>query len=225
MRVVCLDLDDTLYKEIDYLKSAYREIAAYAADFCRGCSDAPLILAAKAYEEMLRAYVNGGNAFERLNDFLGLNLPISDYLQMYREHKPDIHLSDDTIMFLDGLKASGCVVGLITDGRSVQQRHKMEALGLYRWIDDENIVISEDFGSEKPCLANYEFFIKRYPECKDFIYIGDNPKKDFIAPNALGWTTICLKDDGRNVHKQDFASVNKGAMPTRIVDRLGLSKK
>lgn len=44
MKVVCFDLDDTLYKEIDYLKSAYREIASYAADYCRGCSDSPIIL-------------------------------------------------------------------------------------------------------------------------------------------------------------------------------------
>ena len=27
--VICFDLDDTLYKEIDYLKSAYKEIAVW----------------------------------------------------------------------------------------------------------------------------------------------------------------------------------------------------
>ncbi len=37
MKVVCFDLDDTHYKEIDYLKSACKEIASYAADYCRGC--------------------------------------------------------------------------------------------------------------------------------------------------------------------------------------------
>lgn len=37
MRVVCFDLDDTLYKEIDYMKSACKEIASCAADYCRGC--------------------------------------------------------------------------------------------------------------------------------------------------------------------------------------------
>ena len=38
MRVICFDLDDTLYKEIDYLKSAYREIAGYTTEYCHGCS-------------------------------------------------------------------------------------------------------------------------------------------------------------------------------------------
>ena len=218
MKVVCFDLDDTLYKEIDYLKSAYREIASYAADYCRGCSDSPIILSVKAYEAMLLAYKEGQNAFERLNAFLGINLPISQYLQIYRMHKPNIRLSESVVSVLNLLKSSECIIGLITDGRSVQQRNKMEALGLNRWIMDEDIVISEEFGSEKPTSANYEYFMKRYPECDEFIYIGDNLKKDFIAPNALRWLTVCLKDDGRNIHKQDFTSVSTKAMPKIIID-------
>lgn len=218
MKVVCFDLDDTLYKEIDYLKSAYREIASYAADYCRGCSDSPIILSVKAYEAMLLAYKEGQNAFERLNAFLGINLPISQYLQIYRMHKPNIRLSESVVSVLNLLKSSECIIGLITDGRSVQQRNKMEALGLNRWIMDEDIVISEEFGSEKPTSANYEYFMKRYPECDEFIYIGDNLKKDFIAPNALRWLTVCLKDDGRNIHKQDFTSVSTKAMPKIIIE-------
>ena len=31
-KVVCLDLDDTLYKEIDFLKSAYRHIASLVSN-------------------------------------------------------------------------------------------------------------------------------------------------------------------------------------------------
>ena len=26
-----------------------------------------------------------------------------------------------------------------------------------------------------------------------------------ITPNKLGWKTICLLDDGRNIHRQDFS--------------------
>ena len=219
MTVVCFDLDDTLYKEVDYLKSAYREIAQYAAEHCFGCPDSPMILGMKVYRVMLEAYADGMNAFESLNEFLGLNIPINDYLQIYREHKPHISLSDDVESTLNALKASGCIIGLITDGRSLQQRNKIEALGLNRWIADEDIVISEEFGSEKPAFANYEYFMKRYPECMDFMYVGDNPKKDFIAPNALGWTTICLKDGG-SIHKQNFTSIAYNAKPKVIIENL-----
>ena len=41
-QVLIFDLDDTLYKEIDYLTSAYREIARYAAAHCPVDMDSPL---------------------------------------------------------------------------------------------------------------------------------------------------------------------------------------
>lgn len=217
MRVICFDLDDTLYKEIDYLKSAYREIAEYAAGQCTGCSDSVNILTIKAYNRMLDAYREGLNAFEELNRFLGFELPVSDYLYIYRNHKPKIALSEDVVKTLDALEAEDIRLGLITDGRSVQQRNKIETLGLGRWIENEDIVISEEFGSEKPALANYEFFMKRYPECHDFTFVGDNLKKDFVAPNALGWMTVCLKDDGRNIHRQEFSTVKEEAMARRVI--------
>lgn len=220
MKVICFDLDDTLCKEIDYLKSAYREIAEYAAEHCRGCSDPVSVLAHKAYDVILVAYQEGQNAFDVLNSFLGLNLPIADYLFIYRNHKPKIALCEDVVRTLDALKAEGVSIGLITDGRSVQQRNKIEALGLGRWIENADIVVSEEIGSEKPAFANYEYFMKRYPECQDFTYVGDNPRKDFIAPNALGWITICLMDDGRNIHRQDFTSTPVLALPKKTIESL-----
>lgn len=217
MRVICFDLDDTLYKEIGYLKSAYMEIAEFAAGQCTGCSESVNILAIKAYNKMLDAYHEGLNAFEELNRFLGLEQPLRDYLYIYRRHKPKIALSEDVVKTLDAWNAEGIRLGLITDGRSGQQRNKIEALGLGRWIENEDVVISEEFGSEKPALANYEYFMKRYPECHDFTYVGDNPRKDFIAPNSLGWMTICLKDDGRNIHKQDFTLTPEQALPKKTI--------
>ncbi|MGM9786689.1 MAG: HAD family hydrolase, partial [Candidatus Cryptobacteroides sp.] len=104
--------------------------------------------------------------------------------------------------------------------RSIQQRNKIEALGLNRWIENDDIIISEEFGSEKPALANYEYYMKRYPECCDFTYIGDNPNKDFVVPNILGWETICLIDDGRNIHKQGISAIGAEAMPNRVVMNL-----
>ena len=224
MKVICFDLNDTLYKEIDYLKSAFQDIAQYAAAHCEGCSDSVKILAIKAYNRMLEAYQEGLNAFDELNRFLGLELPISDYLYIYRNHKPTINLSKDVTNTLDALQRDRIQLGLITDGRSVQQRNKIDALGLKCWIENDDIIISEEFGSEKPALANYEYFMKRYPGCSEFLYVGDNPDKDFIAPNILGWETICLRDDGRNIHKQDFSVVSNEAMPNKMVMNISMIK-
>ena len=217
MKVVCFDLDDTLSKEIDYLRSAYWEIACFAVRYWD--KSITFALVNKVYEEMLSAYYSGGNAFEHLNEFLDLDLPVSDYLSMYRNHQPKIELLEETLVFLEKLKSEDCIMGLITDGRSVQQRHKIESLGLGRFFEEQNIVISEEFGSEKPAKANYIYFMTHYPHAQEYIYIGDNPKKDFLTPNYLNWQTIGLLDDGRNIHKQDF-SLPREYMPRKWVKHL-----
>ena len=206
MKIIVFDLDDTLYKEIYYLKSAYREIALHAAQGDRR-------LASDLLAQMVNTFRNRGNAFKRLNQLLGRTTPVEEYLAMYRTHRPDIHLEDDVVATLDALKTAGCTMALITDGRSVQQRNKIAALGLNRWIADEDIVISEEIGSEKPDEANYRRIMNLHPDADKFVYIGDNPKKDFIAPNRLGWTTVCLLDNGENIHPQRFDDTPPQAQP------------
>lgn len=206
--------------EVDYLSSAYREIAKHAVEQCKNYTECKDTLIVNAHQSMLRAYHEGKNAFEELNELLGLHVSIKDYLTIYREHQPDISLSKDVVQTLDALHEQGKRIGLITDGRSLQQRNKIAALGLFKWMKEEDIIISEEFGSEKPALENYTYFMKRYPECQDFAYVGDNLKKDFIAPNSLEWDTVCLKDDGRNVHKQEFETTPFESLPKRFITKL-----
>lgn len=190
-RVVVFDLDDTLCKEIDFLHSAFREIA--------GTLDSENT--ETLFAEMLAMRSRGENVFETLSERFGI--PVSELLTRYRAHVPTMTLVPGARLVLETLRAQGVVLGLITDGRSLTQRNKISALGLNKLIPDENIIISEEFGSEKPSLRNYEFFMKKYPGA-EYCYVGDNPKKDFIAPNALGWKTVCILDDGRNIHPQCF---------------------
>ena len=118
------------------------------------------------------------------------------------------------------LVAKGCRLGIITDGRTVTQLNKIEALGLHSLIADEDIVISERFGSEKPSPRNYLYFMNKYGADARYYYIADNTAKDFIAPNRLGWTTVCLKDNGQNIHKQNF-SLSDDFLPKYTVEEFG----
>ena len=52
----------------------------------------------------------------------------------------------------------------------------------------------------------------KYPEAS-YVYIGDNPKKDFVGANEVGWNTICLLDNGENVHKQEFDILEDRYLP------------
>jgi putative hydrolase of the HAD superfamily len=189
-QVVVFDLDDTLYKEMDYLKSAYREIAGLVYPVLKAdYEDADAV-----YHWMMENYQQGRNVFDEL-----LRYPVPydkpELLQIYREHKPTIALSEKTVEVLEALKKEGYVLGLITDGRFLTQRNKIEALGLDKYIEPSMILISEETGFCKPSLESYQYVMGLYPGTS-YVYVGDNPKKDFYAPNQLGWMTICLKNDG-----------------------------
>lgn len=209
--ILVFDLDDTLYKEIDFLKSAYKEIA-----MC--LSQETAVPDHIMLENMLLYYSSGLNAFsEILKTYNITSYSVDDIISLYRQHKPHISLQKPIENMLFQLKERVFKVGVITDGRSVQQRNKIEALGLSHYFDD--IIISEEFGSEKPNIANYTYFENQYGGGMNYMYVGDNTRKDFIAPNTLGWHTICLLDDGQNIHKQSF-DLEKNKLPKQCITNL-----
>lgn len=190
MKVIVFDLDDTLYKEIDFLKSAYREMAENLGR-------------PEMYDYMLRLYRDGDNAFKCAIEKYHLPVTIEQLLEIYRTHKPHIALDDAARTTLATLMSRSIVLGLMTDGRSVTQRNKIEALGLGHWMGNEDILVSEEFGCGKPDERCYRYFMDKRPNARHY-YVGDNLSKDFVMANKLGWTTMCLLDDGRNIFKQDF---------------------
>ncbi len=210
MIVLIFDLDDTLYKEIDFLKSAYREIVE-------------VIGHPEAFDFMLDCYFLGENAFQCVIDKYNLPYTVEQLLVIYRNHKPSISLDPSTVATLDVLKASGAIMCLLTDGRSVTQRNKIEALGLACWFSPDDILISEKFGHSKPSMECYQYFINRHPDA-EFVVIGDNPAKDFITPNKLGWTTICLCSNGQNIHDQKL-DVEKSYLPKHSINNLSEIKR
>lgn len=200
--IVCFDLDDTLYKEIDFLKSGYWKISEMVAK--RYGFDAVEI-----YDRLLYWYYSGENAFVNLNESYGINNPIDDYLNVYRNHHPNISLSQDTIETLDVLSQKGVILAIITDGREITQRQKIDALGLTKWVSEDFIYINGNPQYFKPSHFSFDRLMlhcyEQFPQSDiSYCYIGDNPQKDFLAPNQLGWESICLVDDGRNIHRQDF---------------------
>ncbi|WP_031428388.1 HAD family hydrolase [Flavimarina sp. Hel_I_48] len=179
------DLDDTLYKEIDYLKSAYTEIA-------RNVSGQQW---QATYAKMFALYREKKNVFDFITS--QFDVEIDELLQLYRQHKPKIVLSDEVKGLLNSIKEKGAHIAVLTDGRSIGQRNKIEALGLEEWI--EKAFISEELGSEKPSEKNF-IAVEEYFNSTKYYYIGDNLKKDFITPNKRGWNTIGLIDNGLNIH-------------------------
>lgn len=195
-KVVIFDLDDTLFNEIDFLISAYNEISQFLSNV-QGVDKSKN----EIFDYMYSLYLRKKNPFEQVISFLNIkNIKTSDLLEIYRNHLPNISLNDDVKEVLDYLKYHKFIIGIITDGRSIQQRNKIKALNLENFIS--GLVISEEFGSEKPNLDNFKFFEIFFPN-SNYTYVGDNINKDFIAPNQLNWDTICLLNNGKNIHSQN----------------------
>ncbi len=210
-KVVCFDLDDTLYKEVDFLISAYRQIAELIE---------VRTTMTNVFPYMYNLWEQGRDVFGIIEQESNGEFSKAELLELYRGHKPNISLSEGAEQLLDALINRGCILGIITDGRSITQRNKIEALGLRKWFEKDNIIISEEFGSGKTDDRNFCFFEDRYPGCR-YYYVGDNPCKDFIMPNKLGWDTYCINDcTNENIHKADAECVEQGKRPSVYVDSL-----
>ncbi|MFS4457210.1 HAD family hydrolase [Maribacter sp. 2304DJ31-5] len=203
--IIAFDLDDTLYKEVDFLKSAYLEIAQEL-----DANKWNLL-----YIEMFSMYRSGNNVFEFLTKKYEINL--DDLLLKYRNHFPNIEVSDGVLNLLKNIKKNKGKIAIITDGRSQTQRNKIDALGLIEYID--TILISEEIGYQKPALKVFDKLEGLYPN-HEFTYIADNLKKDFISPNLLNWDSIHLLDNGLNIHVNQMNFMKKENLPKKYVASL-----
>ena len=187
--VIVFDLDDTLYKEADYVHSGIAAVASLLKHLYH----------TDLYDVLVTAHHNGIRDLWQYACEL-LDLPISvkeSLLWVYRLHSPSIELDESVRCFIEGLISMGTVLAIVTDGRAVTQRLKLIALGLA----EVPVFISEEYESQKPDPKRFSEICIRWPG-KQYVYIADNPAKDFLAPNAMGWFTVGLRGDERNVHSQ-----------------------
>lgn len=166
---VVFDLDDTLYSEKDYVYSGYR-----AAD-------------PEHAEELWQAFLEGRPAFDAV-----IPQRKAEALRIYRSHEPDIALYPGVREMLLRIRKAGKRLGLITDGRPEGQWAKIRALGLNELFHE--IIVTDELGGaeyRKPCEKAFLLMQERLlVPFEKMVYIGDNLRKDFIAPEKLGMRSV-----------------------------------
>ena len=191
IKAVVLDLDDTLYPEHSYVDSGFQAVGHYLAETYK--IDGFHNVANRLFAEGQR-----GKIFNETLDCL--NFPyhealIKELVDIYRHHKPAIQLDKKTMQVLEYC-SQHYKTALITDGFKNTQRNKIEALGISTFFDF--ICVTDELGREfwkphtKPYLSTENALNVKSSEC---VYIADNPIKDFVTPNHLGWKTIQLLSD------------------------------
>jgi putative hydrolase of the HAD superfamily len=185
--IVVFDLDDTLYPERSFVWSGFRAVGSHVLkrwgirDFDEACLSAlEMGIKNSVFQWAYHAVVGTELTPEQAQELL----------QVYREHQPEaLPWHADALETVQSLHGRFPLT-LLSDGYLPTQVNKARALGLARWIDAP--VFTESLGREhwKPSKKGFELIMSRHRQDSMFVYVGDNPAKDFIAPRALGWSTV-----------------------------------
>jgi putative hydrolase of the HAD superfamily len=197
--VFVFDLDDTLYQEASYRRSGFLFVKRQLELLYK--TDLTTIFETFDFDQ--------DDVFGLLCSHL--NLPEGIKLSLiwqYRLHFPKIELNTGVDRLLRVIESKAGSMAIITDGRSITQRLKIKALKLQHIP----AFISEDYEELKPEQGRF-IKIEQAHTGKAFVYIGDNPKKDFLAPNTLGWETFCVKSKEDNVHSQELGELDSSYHP------------
>ena len=165
---------------------------------------------------------NHTKTFNAAFDELGIEYNdefIASAVKTYREHLPKITLPADSKEVLSQL-SDKYTLALLTDGFLPAQRLKVQALGIENYF--KCIIYTEELGRDcwKPSLAGFEKLIQELnikPETT--VYVADNEKKDFIAPNKLGLGTIKLTRPA-GIHTESSAETSAKAQ--YVIDKITL---
>ena len=185
--IIIFDLDDTLYEELSYVKSGFKEVALKL-------EINESIKSTESYEFMIDYLEKNGRHFilnallEKYNIYNKKNL--HKYLIFYRKHKPKIKIDGKIKESLVNLNKKYSLY-LVTDGNKLVQSIKVDTLGIKYLF--KKVFITHRYGlkSAKPSLNCFKK-IKDIEKCKwsEIVYIGDNPLKDFVNLNKVGAQTV-----------------------------------
>lgn len=225
MNSVLFDLDNTLYAEMEYVKSGFRFVSSYLSSKYNLNNEEIFSLMIDILEKDGR-----GSIFNTLLERLGLyseeNIHLLVYL--YRSHVPEIKLYDDVLFIFNHLRDLDFQIGIITDGRASVQKNKVAALDLEKYVDI--IIYTDKLGFEnwKPSVIPYKIaleLLNSSPE--ESFYIGDDPYKDFLGPKLMGMKTIQIKRDIEESYWADkgFEKTKANFIVNDLKDILSLLKK
>lgn len=188
---VVFDLDDTLYDEIDYCKSGFQAVSGFLASLPDHPQEEDI------FDAMWSQFTAGNHTstFNAALDKVGIDHDsefIRQLVKIYREHAPSITLPAESEEVLDALH-SKYHLALLSDGFLPAQQLKVKQLGIEHYF--KCIIYTEELGREfwKPSPVGFERIMDSLGvNGENCVYMADNPEKDFIAPNKLGFETIQL---------------------------------
>ena len=196
---VLFDLDDTLYPEREFVRGGFRAVARFLGP---RTARLPSVLAARL--EALHEREGRGRLFDTLLAELGMAGDedlVRTCVLVYRTHRPRLIPSPGVVDAITTLRDAGLRTGLISDGLAGVQHRKLDALrAVARQLDV--VVMTDELGPglSKPSPVPFRVACRLLdlpPD--DVVYVGNDPRKDFLGARAAGLRTIRtgrLPDEG-----------------------------
>lgn len=194
IKAVIFDLDDTLFPEIEYVKTGFKCVEDKISKMYDIEVNSGFLLDLYAIDK--------SNVYNKALDILNLKYNasvIQELVDTYREHIPiGIQLYHDVEKTLEHIKILGLKLGIITDGRPIGQRNKISQLDISEIFD--SIIITDELGGEKFRKPHELPFILMADDLQinidEMMYIGDNPSKDFAIKEKFDITTVQILRNG-----------------------------
>jgi putative hydrolase of the HAD superfamily len=190
---VVFDIDDTLYLERDYVVSGFNAVGRWATDW---------LAIANFQEHCASAFRSGvrGKIFDEALSRCSIEASpalVQALVEIYRTHVPNIQLTPDCEDTLPQV-AERWPIAIVTDGPPAAQSAKAHALSLRKIANPIVLTgtLSDEFG--KPHKHGFMLIERALPSTK-FVYVADNPNKDFAGPKSLDWITIRVRR-GEGLH-------------------------
>ena len=193
------DVDDTLYEQIVPFENAYKSLFDMDIDMEK------FYLLIRYYSDVkFEASRNGEMTMDEYHIYrireaakdLGVYLSDEEALNMQKEYKKNqqkLQMSNITISILELAKENNIKLGIITNGPSEHQWYKVKALGVERWINKDNIVVSGDYDINKPDVRIFEIMQEKLQLPNDSLYyVGDSLENDIVGANNAGWKAIWI---------------------------------
>ena len=192
---VLFDLDDTLYPERAFVDGGFHAVGQLLAG--------PSGRSAASLAERLWA-LHDRDGRGRLFDALIAELGLDDAdgalaaacVLAYRTQEVHLEPFPGVTELLDGLRRRGVRTGVVSDGYGAVQARKLAGLGALAARFDV-VVLTDDLGlgHAKPSPTAFRVACRLLEvEPSATIYVGNDPRKDFIGARAAGLRTIRVGD-------------------------------
>ena len=193
LRAILFDLDDTLYDYSGFWRGRlHRAVGDLAARDPRVDQEA---LTDAAIAEWV--FMEHWPDFLRRHGIADENLIEVTHAAFTQGWFDDMTLPEDAALVLETLR-SRFKIGLITNGPSHIQRHKIERFGLAERMD--LLVVSEEFGVHKPDPAIFQHALAQLGVAADeALFVGDSLEHDLRGAMAAGLPFVWFNRYGQTL--------------------------